>query len=217
MDRSVPALLRQKNKLLTKNLVPSLRSYGEDLVEINKTEYRVWDPYRSKPAAALMNGLKNFPIRPGIKVLYLGAANGNTVSFFSDIVGPKGIIYAVEISERAIRDLLPVAEKRGNVVPILANARVPRNYFWLEPVDVVYQDVAVRDQAEILVKNCSSFLRPNGIAAIAVKARSIDVTAKPSDVIRAELEKLSESFRIAESLSLDPYEKDHGFAVMTPL
>lgn len=201
---------------MTKNLVPGTRSYGEEIVKADGNEFRVWDPRRSKPSAALVKGLKNFPVQPGMKILYLGAANGNTVSFFSDIVGPRGIIYAVEISERALRDLLPVAEKRGNIVPILANARLPREYFWIEPADLVYQDVAVRDQAEILARNCDNFLKPKGIAAIAIKARSIDVVANPRDVIKAELQTLSKAFRVAEHLELDPYEKDHEFAVLAP-
>jgi len=215
MDQPFPGVFRERGRLMTKNLVPGLRSYGEDITSIGGTEYRVWDPCRSKPAAALMSGLRNFPVLPGMKVLYLGAANGNTVSFFSDIVGPKGVVYGVEISDRAIRDLIPTAERRGNIVPILANARTPKSYFWIEPVSLVYEDVAARDQADILAWNCKQFLRPGGIAAIAIKARSIDVVAKPRDVINAELGRLSKNFRVAEHMGLDPYEKDHEFAVMS--
>jgi len=214
MDQPFPGVFRERGRLMTKNLVPGLRSYGEELIAAGGVEYRVWDPSRSKPAAALMNGLRNFPVRPGMKVLYLGAANGNTVSFFSDIVGSKGVVYAVEISDRAIRDLLPMAERRGNVVPLLANARTPRAYFWIEPVDIVYEDVAARDQADIMAWNCKEFLHHGGVAAIAIKARSIDVVAKPRDVIRTELEKLSRNFKVAEHMPLEPYEKDHEFAVM---
>ncbi|MFH1294489.1 MAG: fibrillarin-like rRNA/tRNA 2'-O-methyltransferase [Candidatus Aenigmatarchaeota archaeon] len=216
MNQPFPGVFHDGKRFLTKNLVPGTRSYGEEIVQDHGNEFRVWDPYRSKPAAALTKGLKNFPVQPGMTVLYLGAANGNTVSFFSDIIGPKGVVYAVEISERPMRDLLPVAEKRGNIVPILANARVPKEYFWIEPADLVYQDVAVRDQAEILARNCDAFLKPNGLAALAIKARSIDVVANPKEVVAAEVKRLSQGFKIAESLQLDPYEKDHEFVVMAP-
>lgn len=56
--------------------------------EGTKTEYRIWNPFRSKLAAAIMAGIEDVWIRPKSKVLYLGAASGTTVSHVSDIVGP---------------------------------------------------------------------------------------------------------------------------------
>lgn len=53
-----------------------------------KVEYRVWNPFRSKLAAAILGGIDQIHMPPGSKVLYLGAASGTTVSHVSDIVGP---------------------------------------------------------------------------------------------------------------------------------
>lgn len=53
-----------------------------------KVEYRAWNPFRSKLAAAILGGIDQIHIKPGAKVLYLGAASGTTVSHVSDIVGP---------------------------------------------------------------------------------------------------------------------------------
>ncbi len=53
-----------------------------------KVEYRVWNPFRSKLAAAILGGVEKIHIKPGAKVLYLGAASGTTVSHVADIVGP---------------------------------------------------------------------------------------------------------------------------------
>lgn len=50
----------------------------------------MWNPFRSKLAAAVLAGLDNIYIKPGMKVLYLGAASGTSVSHCSDIVGPEG-------------------------------------------------------------------------------------------------------------------------------
>merc|ERR550532_73286 len=77
---------------------------------------------------------------PGSKVLYLGAASGTSVSHVSDIVGPEGMVYAVEFSHRSGRDLLNVAKKRTNVVPIIEDARHPHKYRMLG--SVVGLDVA---------------------------------------------------------------------------
>ena len=43
----------------------------------------------------------------------------------SDVVGPEGMVYAVEFSHRSGRDLINMAKKRTNVVPIIEDARHP--------------------------------------------------------------------------------------------
>jgi fibrillarin-like pre-rRNA processing protein len=201
-------------KIFTANAVKGDRSFTSALVSKGGTEYREWDPNRSKPAAAIVRGLGNFPIKPGMKILYLGIANGTTASFFSDIIGPEGLIYGVEISERSMRDLNQQAEKRDNIVPILADARKPEDYSWVEKVDIVYQDVATNDQSEILIRNAKQFLRPGGFAILAIKSRSIDVVKNPREIYKQEIAKLKRHFKIVEKLELDPFEKDHLFLVM---
>lgn len=56
-----------------------------------KIEYRVWNPFRSKLAAAILGGVDQIYMGPGSKVLYLGAASGTTVSHVADIVGPVSL------------------------------------------------------------------------------------------------------------------------------
>ncbi|KAA6326245.1 MAG: putative rRNA 2'-O-methyltransferase fibrillarin, partial [Streblomastix strix] len=113
-----------------------------------KAEYRIWNPYRSKLGAAVIGGVGKIHIEPGTKLLYLGAASGTTVSHCSDIVGPTGIVYAVEFSQRSGRDLLSLAQKRTNIVPIIEDARHPHKYRMLVGmVDCIFADVAQPDQA----------------------------------------------------------------------
>jgi fibrillarin-like pre-rRNA processing protein len=206
MRQIFPGVWRKGDKILTENLTPGFRVYGEQLIKEKKVEYRVWNPYRSKPAAAIARGLRNFPLRPGMKILYLGIA--------SDIIGKDGVIYGVEISERSIRDLNHVAERRGNIIPMLANAKKPEDYSWAEHVDLVFQDVATDDQSEILIRNADMFLKRGGFAMLSIKSRSIDVTKPPREIYRQEIKKLQGHFRIIEKIELDPYEKDHMLAVM---
>ena len=205
-------LLDGKRRLATHNLTPGRRVYGERLVEVEGAEYRVWDPRRSKLAAALMKGLKHVPISEGSHVLYLGAASGTTASHVSDIVGEKGIVYCIEFAPRSMRDLVNVCEVRANMLPLLADARKPERYKEkLERIDAIYQDVAQPDQARILIDNARTFLKPGKPVLIAVKAPSIDVSKKPSEIYDEVLNELSESFDIIEKLTLDPYERDHLF------
>lgn len=203
------------SRLATVNLSPGTKVYDERLVTIRGTEYRLWDPYRSKLAAALLRGLKALPITPGSKVLYLGAASGTTASHVSDIAGPEGAVYCVEISSRAMRDLLVTCERRPNMVPILADATQLDQYRTvIERADVLYQDVAQPEQTGILLENAQVFLKRGGHAFLAIKARSIDVTKEPREIFRNEMEKVEKELEIIDSKLLDPYSKDHAMLVL---
>lgn len=141
-------LMKDKNDaILTKSLYPGESVYGEKRVSVEennqKIEYRVWNPYRSKIGAFLIAGVDVLGFGPHSKVLYLGAASGTTCSHVSDIIGEDGVLYAVEFSARCGRDLIAMAKKRMNVVPIIEDARKPWLYrFYVEMVDFVFADVA---------------------------------------------------------------------------
>lgn len=202
------------DRIYTKNLVPGSQVYAEKLIETNQGELREWDVFRSKPAAAMKNNLHHLPLKGGMKILYLGIASGTTSSHFSDIIGKEGIIYGIEISERVLRELIPVAHERGNIVPILADARKPEEYCWIEQVDLIYADVSVKEQSEILIRNAKMFLKPNGFGMIAIKSRSIDVTKNPKIVYIEQRKILEKFFNITDFVTLNPFERDHGFFVL---
>jgi fibrillarin-like pre-rRNA processing protein len=115
-------------KLATVNLCRGRKVYNEGLIVDNGVEYRLWTPYRSKLSAAIINGIKCMKIAKGSSVLYLGAATGTTVSHVSDIVSSEGSVYAVELSERNVRELIRLCESRKNILPILSDARDTKNY-----------------------------------------------------------------------------------------
>ena len=109
-----------KEKLATKNYVPGNSVYGEHLQRSSNSEFRIWDPYRSKLAASIINGLKNIPINSGSTILYLGSSTGTTPSHVSDIVGKTGLLFCVEISSRVARDFIDnVVSFRNNIIPRL--------------------------------------------------------------------------------------------------
>ncbi|KAJ3082024.1 Small subunit processome complex component, partial [Rhizoclosmatium hyalinum] len=186
-----------------------------DNTDGTKTEYRVWNPFRSKIAAGILGGLDHIHIKPGAKVLYLGAANGTTVSHVADIVGPTGLVYAVEFSHRSGRDLINMAKKRTNVIPIVEDARHPHKYRMLVGmVDVVFADVAQPDQARIITMNSHLFLKQGGHIMISIKASCIDSTAEAAVVFADEVKKLQEGkVKPQEQLTLEPYERDHAMVV----
>jgi rRNA 2'-O-methyltransferase fibrillarin len=211
----------KEDALVTRNMVPGDAVYGEKRISIegsepsDKIEYRVWNPFRSKLAAAILGGVDNIYIKPGSKVLYLGAASGTTVSHVSDIVGPEGLVYAVEFSHRSGRDLINVAKKRTNIIPIIEDARHPHKYRMLMGmVDVIFADVAQPDQARIVALNAHSFLKNQGHFVMSIKANCIDSTAEPTKVFAGEVKKLkSEKLKPQEQITLEPYERDHAVVV----
>ncbi len=203
-------------KLATVNLAPGIRVYGELLVRMGDKELRIWNPYRSKLAGAILKGLKINPIRPGVKVLYLGVASGTTPSHVSDILGEKGVLYGDEFAPRVMREFIEkVVVHRPNVVPILADARFPSKYApLLEEVDVVYADIAQPFQSKIVADNADMFLKSGGWIMFAIKAMSIDVTAEPSETFRREIEHLEErGYKVEDKVHLEPYDIAHAFIV----
>lgn len=168
---------------------------------------RVWDPFRSKLSALYYIG-KGLELTPEMRVLYLGAANGTTVSHVADYTDA---VYAVEFAPRPMQDLLEVAHRRQNIVPIMADATRPDQYApIMEAVDLLYQDVAQPDQAAIAIRN-SVFLKKGGYIILMLKTRSVDVRKESSEVFRDTLDVLAASgLIIVESVWLEPYHHDHA-------
>jgi rRNA 2'-O-methyltransferase fibrillarin len=220
----------KEDLLVTLNMVPGESVYGEKRISVdvedakfnsnstsivpiqNKIEYRVWNAFRSKLAACIVNGVNSVYIKPGAKVLYLGGASGTTVSHVSDIVGETGVVYAIEYSERSGRDLVNMAKKRPNIIPIIEDARKPYKYRMVTGmVDVIFSDVAQPDQARIIIINAQHYLKNGGGFVFSIKANCIDSTAEPAAVFAAQIQELKQAgFKVKEQVTLEPYERDHA-------
>ena len=94
-----------------------------------------------------------------------------------------GVVYAVEFSHRSGRDLINLAKKRTNVIPIIEDARYghkseylltfcshPNRYRMLVGmVDALFADVAQPNQAQIFAQNAEAFLKNGGYFMISIK------------------------------------------------
>lgn len=204
-----------RKQYYTKALVPGLDEFDVRTARRDGDEYRLWDPKRSKLCAALHKGMSQMGIKPGTRILYLGAAHGYTPTFVSDIIGEEGWIVALDFAPEVVRDLVLVSERRPNMAPLLGDASQPQEYGDLVPkVDVVYQDLAQRDQIGIFTKNCERFLADGGFGLLVVKARSIDVTRKPKDIFKETHAELEKRFTVVDKRQLQPFEKDHAMFVV---
>ncbi|MFA6461626.1 MAG: fibrillarin-like rRNA/tRNA 2'-O-methyltransferase [Candidatus Woesearchaeota archaeon] len=207
--------LDQRNNIYTKSILPGTIPFDEKTVRDGGVEYREFDPTRSKLAAMIKKGCTNIGIRKGDVVLYLGSSHGFTCSFVSDMVGKEGLIFGIDPAPRVMRDLVFLSEDRPNIVPLLADANHPETYVdKICQADVVFQDVAQRNQTEIFLKNCQLFLKKNGYGLLAVKARSIDVKRKPSQIFQEVRTAIEKQFTVIDFRVLEPFEKDHCMIII---
>ena len=173
---------KEGRSLWTRNAVKGISVRGEKRKRDGRIEWRRWDPTRSKVAAAILRTRvepSSLLPTPGSTCLYLGASSGGTVSHIHDFVCGAdnhhgGQLVAVEISPRMVRDLVKLSDSRPGLVPVLGDARKPEQVapFIREKASWIHQDLSIADQAETFVKMATSFLAPDGIGLLSLKAAS---------------------------------------------
>ena len=213
LDRISDGIFRHQDRIFTRSLNPGKRVYGERLEIVDGQEYREWSQRRSKLAAFIRLGGDPSMIGHDSQVLYLGAASGTTASHISDIV-VDGTVYCVEFSPRSFRDLVGTCEGRKNMHPLLGDATRPDDYqFMVGRVDLVYQDVAQKNQVDILLRNMERFQSHQGMMAL--KARSEDVGRNPHSIYKEAAKKAEDcGYQVLDLRPLDPFEKDHAMLVI---
>ncbi len=203
-------VFRDGRDLFTVNLTPGLRVYGEPLRTVAGVEYRGWDPFRSKLAALLLQ--PSAPDLPGkvTTALYLGGAHGTTVSHLSDL-WPSATIFVIEKSPTSFAPLLALSRRRPNLVPILSDAQLPERYRAdVGQVDLLYQDVAQRNQAAIFVENARATLAPHGRGLLMLKVRSVTQRRPSSAIVRDARAELGRAgLPVVGEFPLAPFARDH--------
>jgi fibrillarin-like pre-rRNA processing protein len=205
-----PNMLREGQDLFTRNATPGRAVYGEELRSFDGVEFRRWDPWRSKLAAYVLKGGATSELERSRRVLYLGGAHGTTVSHLIDLL-PDATIFAVEKSPSSFAALLALARERSGLLPILADAHLPERYRAdVGVVDLLYQDVAQRDQSIIFRENALACLGRGGSGLLQLKVRSVTQRRPPREVIRETRRQLSEDgFRVRSEVDLAPYAREH--------
>lgn len=210
MEKVFDGIYKEDKKIYTINLNPKQKVYGEKLIIKDNIEYREWNPFKSKYCAGIVNGLKESIFKKGQSVLYLGSAEGTTVSHVSDIVGCNNDIFCVDLSEIAMQKLTSLSETRKNILPILSDANKTEEFeeYLEDSVDSLFCDISQRNQTEIFVKN-SKFLKKGGLGALSLKTKSISQSLKESEILEKEKNKLTNVFDILQVINLEPFEKSH--------
>jgi len=201
---------RDGRDLFTVNRTPGTSVYGERLTTVEGVEYRAWDPFRSKLAALLLKGAPADLLGRPTTVLYLGAAHGTTVSHLSDL-WPDATIFAVEKSPTSFARLLALARTRPGLLPILADAQLPERYQAdVGPADLLYQDIAQRNQAGIFVENAKACLARHGRGVLMLKVRSVTQQRPTAVVVREARGSLAAApLAVTYETPLTPFSRDH--------
>ncbi|MFH1696050.1 MAG: fibrillarin-like rRNA/tRNA 2'-O-methyltransferase [Candidatus Micrarchaeota archaeon] len=197
-------------RIYTENSVKGKKVYGERLISSQGKELREWNPFRSKLGAAIKKGIPS-PLKKGFNVLYLGAAEGTTVSHVSDVIGENGLIVGIDVSARVMHKLVELSEERKNLVPYLEDAgKTEETSKELQGItfDFLFQDISQRNQTEIFLNNAKTFLSKGKKAMISIKARSIS-QKNPKQILQEEKNKLEKEFLIKQAVFLEPFQKQH--------
>jgi fibrillarin-like rRNA methylase len=215
------AVMKDGRTLWTLNAVPKKAVYGESLRNFSGTEFRRWDPTRSKLGAALVRTRRAPELllpEEGTTVLYLGAGHGTSISHLHDhLCGAEndlsGRLVAVDLAPRCLRELTHMAKSRPGLVPVLGDARkhaawgvlLPRKVNWL------FQDVAQAGQVDIFIAACRRFLERNGTGLLSLKAASERWTGEGEEALFTSVEQTLETsgFDVEERIELAGYEDNH--------
>ncbi|CAN1312247.1 rRNA 2'-O-methyltransferase fibrillarin 2 [Linum perenne] len=185
---------KNNDAMCTKNLVPGEAVNVEKLISVKnkdgiETEYMIWDPSKSKLAAAIQCGVENIWV--------------------------DGLVYVVSSSDAVVN----MAEKRSNVIPIYDDYSAAEMYLmFVSMVDVICADLEdplkVRGpniNVGGLATNALYYLRAGGHFLVFTQADSIVQTSENGVAIETLTREEKREFNILEMIKL---EQDHKGLVM---
>ena len=207
--------VKNKKKLATLNNASINEVYNEKLIKINGKQYNLWNPYTSKLAAAIVNGMEIFPILKKTKVLYLNDTIEKTLSHISDIIGVNGKIFILrDINENSKNFLENVMNDRTNVFTITRDNGDPAKFSSkTEMVNVVYVDITQHNETEVAIQNCKRYLTDGGFLMLVVPTKKIDFVNNPNGQNLEEIQKLQSSFEIIQQINLTDFFKEHSMII----
>jgi len=155
------------------------------------------------------------PMKQGAVILDLACGKGLYSQFLSDLTGPAGLVYAVDLWEEGLQMLEEEARKKGNtnILTIKTDAtreiNIDAHSLDLCLMATVLHDFKEMDAEHTVLKQVLSLLKPGGCLAI-IEFKKIDGPPGPPAHIRLsqeETEKLvtGEGFKQINTAELGDY------------
>ena len=218
-----------EEQLATKNMVKGTKTRKEKIVIVNNEEFLEWNPYKSKLAAAIRNGLQILPIIKNSKVVCINPLEESTILHISNIVGSGGSVFVIDVNKNKKSFLNKLVNTHKNIIPIYD--KVDELSFFSSitgKVDALYVDIPESEQIEQIVEKYGSLLKNEGFLMLI--AKKDDDAVLENDLVgwmaeqRAGLNKIREitaklksQFEIIQEINLginyamEPYHKLHAF------
>jgi fibrillarin-like pre-rRNA processing protein len=172
----------------------------EDLVKVEGQMFRVWSPFRSKLAAAIITAkMSKLPLSSGNKIMMIGGLQDT--AHLSDIVQKYGFVYCV-------KNGLPLSmhknlSKRSNVVLIDEDSRYPERYKneVKHKLDTIIADIDDVNGIDSFGANIRQFLKASTRFFVVVRSSE-------EQKMKEELTK-RHYCNIEDILSLAPFDEEY--------
>ena len=218
-----------KEQLATKNIVEGTKTHKEKIVIVNDEEFLEWNPYKSKLAAAIRNGLQILPIIKNSKVVCINPLEESTILHISNIVGSKGSVFVIDVDKNKKSFLNKLVNTHKNIIPIYDTVdELSFSSSITGKVDALYVDIPESEQIETIVEKYGSLLKNEGFLMLI--AKKDDNAIIENDIagwmaeqraglnkIREITTKLKSQFEIIQEINLGlnygmrPYHKFYAF------
>ena len=218
-----------KEQLATKNIVEGTKTHKEKIVIVNDEEFLEWNPYKSKLAAAIRNGLQILPIIKNSKVVCINPLEESTILHISNIVGSEGSVFVIDVDKNKKSFLNKLVNTHKNIIPIYDTVdELSFSSSITGKVDALYVDILESEQIEQIVEKYGSLLKNEGFLMLI--AKKDDNAIIENDIagwmaeqraglnkIREITTKLKSQFEIIQEINLginyamEPYHKFYTF------
>ena len=218
-----------EEQLATKNIVKGTKTRKEKIVIVNNEEFLEWNPYKSKLAAAIRNGLQILPIIKNSKVVCINLPEESTILHISNIVGSGGSVFVIDVNKNKKSFLNKLVNTHKNIIPIYDTVdELSFSSSITGKVDALYVDIPESEQIEQIVEKYGSLLKNEGFLMLVAKKDGDAILE--NDIVgwmaeqRAGLNKIREmtaklksQFEIIQEINLgvnyetEPYHRLHAF------
>ena len=217
-----------EEQLATKNLVEGTKTHKEKTVIVNGEEFLEWNPYKSKLAAAIRNGLQILPIIKNSKIVCISPLEESTILHISNIVGNGGSVFVIIVDKNKKSFLNKLVDTHKNIIPIYDTVDELSSSSITGKVDALYVDIPESEQIEMIVKKYGSLLKNDGFLMLIVKKDDNAIIEKDIagwmaeqraglNKVREITTKLKSQFEIIQEINLgisyamEPYHKFYTF------
>ena len=149
--------------MATKNFIPGNSLFDEKIIQKSDSEFIEWNPYKSKLAASIRNGLQIFPISQNMNVLFVTDIFDSTILHLSNIVGNDGKIRYISNQ----KDIPENISKIPNIIKFDYEKENADKKF-----DFLYLDIQDNSFLEKTILYMKKFLKNNGFSIIFLKKES---------------------------------------------